>query len=66
MNGSIDRWRDLHDTAGKTGTCITSLKGLLIAALAEVVSTGVDDEASTNDGVRAVEGDDLVCRRLNF
>lgn len=52
--------RNTDDTAGKTGTCITSLKGLLIAALAEVVSTGVDDEASTNDGVRAVEGDDLV------
>lgn len=51
---------DTDDTAGKTGTCIASLQGLLVAALAEIVSTGVDDHTSTNDGVRAEEGDDLV------
>lgn len=64
LNGSIDRQLDLHDTAGSTGTGVTSLEGLGVAALSEIVSTGVDDDGSANDGVRAKEGEALVCRRL--
>lgn len=51
---------DTNDTAGSTGTGVTSLEGLGVAALSEIVSTGVDDDGSANDGVRAKEGEALV------
>lgn len=37
---------DTNDTAGRTGTCVTSLLGLLVAAAAEVVGAGVDDDGA--------------------
>lgn len=36
-------------TAGRAGTGVTGLLGLLVATLAEVVSTGVDDESTLSN-----------------
>lgn len=33
-------------TAGRAGTSVTSLLGLLVATLAEVISAGVDDQSA--------------------
>lgn len=33
-------------TAGRAGTSVTSLEGLLVATLAEVVGAGVDDDGA--------------------
>ena len=52
--------RDTNDTASRTGTSVASLEGLLVAALAEIVSAGVDNDGTTNDGLRADELDELV------
>ena len=38
--------RNTDDTASRTGTSVTSLLGLLVSALAEVVGAGVDDDGA--------------------
>jgi hypothetical protein len=52
--------RDTNDTASGTGTGVASLEGLLVVALAEIVSAGVDNDGTTNDGLGADELDELV------
>lgn len=36
-------------TAGRAGTSVTGLLGLLVTTLAEVISTGVDDESALSN-----------------
>lgn len=44
---------DSDDTASRSGTSVTSLKGLLVIALAEVVGAGVDNDGSADDAMGA-------------
>lgn len=37
---------DTNDTAGRAGTSVTGLLGLLVSALAEVVGAGVDNDGA--------------------
>ena len=37
---------DADDTAGRSGTSVASLEGLLVSTLAKVVSAGVNDDGS--------------------
>jgi hypothetical protein len=37
---------DTNDTASRAGTSVTSLLGLFVSALAEVVSAGVDNDGA--------------------
>lgn len=51
-------------TASRSGTSVTSLEGLLVAALAEVISAAVHDNGALNPSVTvffymAARGDDL-------
>jgi hypothetical protein len=41
-------------TAGRAGTSVTSLLGLLVTTLAEVISAGVDDESALQSKLVAV------------
>ena len=38
--------RDANDTAGRAGTSVTGLLGLLVATLAEIVGAGVDNNGA--------------------
>lgn len=58
---TIEQCRHSHDTAGSSATGVTSLERVGVAALAEIVSTGVDDNGSANDGLGAKERNVLVC-----
>lgn len=40
---------DTDDTASRAGTSVTSLLGLLVSALAEVVGAGVDNDGALRD-----------------
>jgi hypothetical protein len=42
----MDLVRDANDTASRTRASVTRLLGLLVAALAEVVGAGVDDDGA--------------------
>lgn len=49
-----------HDTAGGSGTSVTSLERVRVTALAEVIDTVVDNDGSADDGLGTEEGDVLV------
>ena len=51
---------DSDDTASRSGTSVTSLEGLLVITLAEIVGAGVDNDGSTDDAVRANQLDKRV------
>lgn len=49
-----------HDTAGSSGTGITSLERIGVTSLSEIISSVVDNDGSANDGLGAKEGNVLV------
>ena len=51
---------DANNTASRARTSVTSLLGLLVSALAEVVSSSVNDNGATNDALGANQLDQLV------
>merc|ERR1712159_327700 len=55
--------RDTNDATGRTGTGVASLEGLLVVALAEVVSAGVHDNSAADNAVRSDDLDQLVSDR---
>jgi hypothetical protein len=52
---------NLHDTTGSSSTGVTSLQRVGVSTLSEIISTGVNNNSSANDGLGAKEGDVLVC-----
>ena len=52
-----------NDTAGWTSTSISRLLALLVAALAEIVGSSVDDDSATKHALRADQLDEAVLRR---
>jgi len=51
---------DANDTASRARTSVTSLLGLLVSALAKVVSSSVNDNGAANDALGANQLDQLV------
>lgn len=51
---------DANDTAGRAGAGVASLEGLLVAALAEVVGAGVDNDGAADDALGANQLDEGV------
>lgn len=47
-------------TAGRAGTSVASLEGLLGVTLAKIVSAGVDDDGAADDALGANELDEVV------
>ena len=52
---------DANNTASGTSASVTSLLRLLVSALAEVISSSVDDNGTANDALGADQLDQLVC-----
>jgi hypothetical protein len=52
---------DSHDTTGSSSTGVTSLQRVGVSTLSKIISTGVNDNSSADDGLGAKEGDVLVC-----
>ena len=51
---------DTNDAASGTSASVASLLALLVLALAEVVSAGVDDDGAAEDALGADQLDELV------
>ena len=51
---------DSHDTTGSSSTGVTSLQGVGVSNLSEIIGTGVNNDSSANDRLGAEEGDVLV------
>jgi len=47
-------------TAGGTSASVAGLQGLLVAALAKVISTGVDDQSTAQNALGTEQLDELV------
>ena len=56
----MQRVGETDDAAGETATRVAGLEGLLIAALAEVVVLGVDNEGAAHTGVLPIDMDQLI------
>lgn len=54
---------DADDTAGRTGASVSSLEGLLVVALAEVVGAAVRNDGTADDALGTNELDELVLDR---
>jgi hypothetical protein len=54
---------DANNTASRAGTGIASLQGLLVAALAKIISAGVDDNGAADNALGSDELDELVGHR---
>ena len=53
---------DADDTAGRAGTSVASLEGLLVSTLAKVVSAAVNDDGSLSTEVSHIRSPP-VCKR---
>ena len=51
---------DANNTASETSASVTSLLRLLVTALAQVVSSSMNDNSATNDALGANQLDQLV------
>lgn len=51
---------DSHDTTGSPGAGVTSLEGIGVSTLTEIVGSVVNDNSSANDGLGAKERNVLV------
>lgn len=52
--------RNANDTASRASTSVASLLGLLVASLSEIISSGVDNNCTADDALRADQLDQLV------